>query len=98
MEGGVQCWLALSTLFGLKTQVNVSYAKSLKNWQSATVSLLSAKEMQAKISFINPEINLDPDCYWSEMEIANQTVLKLECRQWLTQSNKKGLFIPYRCY
>jgi Cu(I)/Ag(I) efflux system membrane fusion protein len=50
--------------FGLKTQVNVSYAKSLKIGQSATVSLrIIPPKKCAKISFINPEINPDSDCY-----------------------------------
>lgn len=99
MEGGAIIKLAALSTLWLETQVNVSYAKSLKIGQSATVSFTDypAKEIQAKISFINPEINPDSRLLLIRMEIANPNLfLKpgMQAVAKLTQSNKKGLFIP----
>jgi Cu(I)/Ag(I) efflux system membrane fusion protein len=99
MEGAAIIKLvALNTLW-LETQVNVSYAKSLKIGQEALVSFTDypAKEMEAKISFINPEINPDSRLLLIRMEIANPNLLLkpgMQAVAKLTQSNKKGLFIP----
>lgn len=99
MEGAAIIKLvALNTLW-LETQVNVSYAKSLKIGQKALVSFTDYpdKEIQATISFINPEINPDSRLLLIRMEIANPNLLLKPGMQTvakLTQSNKKGLFIP----
>jgi Cu(I)/Ag(I) efflux system membrane fusion protein len=99
MEGAAIIKLvALNTLW-LETQVNVSNAKSLKIGQKATVSFTDypAKEMEAKISFINPEINADSRLLLIRMEIANPDLfLKpgMQAVAKLTQSSRKGLFIP----
>lgn len=99
MEGGAIIKLAVLSTLWLETQVNVSYAKSLKIGQIATVSFTDYpdKEMKAKISFINPEINPDSRLLLIRMEIANPNLfLKpgMQAVAKLTQSNKKGLFIP----
>jgi Cu(I)/Ag(I) efflux system membrane fusion protein len=53
------------------------------------------KEVEATISFINPEINLDSRLLLIRMEIANPNLLLKPGMQAVTvNSNRKGLFIP----
>jgi Cu(I)/Ag(I) efflux system membrane fusion protein len=88
MEGAAIMLAALSTLW-LESQVNVSNAKSLK----ITVSTdYPTKEVEATISFINPEINLDSRLLLIRMEIANPNLLLkpgMQAVTKLTQSNRK---------
>jgi Cu(I)/Ag(I) efflux system membrane fusion protein len=99
MEGAPIIKLAdLSTLW-LETQVNVSYAKSLKIGQKAVVKFTDfpEKELQAKISFINPEINPDTRLLLIRMEIINPNVLLkpgMQAVARLSQSNRKGRYLP----
>jgi Cu(I)/Ag(I) efflux system membrane fusion protein len=99
MEGAAIIKLVALNMLWLETQVNVSYAKSLKIGQKALVSFTDYpdKEIQATISFINPEINPDSRLLLIRMEIANSNLLLkpgMQAVAKLTQSNKKGLFIP----
>jgi Cu(I)/Ag(I) efflux system membrane fusion protein len=83
---------ALSTLW-LESQVNVSNAKSLKIGQRLRFLYgLSYQEVEATISFINPEINLDSRLLLIRMEIANPNLLLkpgMQAVTKLTQSNRK---------
>ncbi|RTY86964.1 efflux RND transporter periplasmic adaptor subunit [Flavobacterium sp. RSP49] len=99
MEGAAIIKVAnLSTLW-LETQVNVNYAKSLKIGQSAILSFADypKNDINAKISFINPEINPDSRLLLVRMEVPNPNLrLKpgMQAVARLTQSNLKGIFIP----
>jgi Cu(I)/Ag(I) efflux system membrane fusion protein len=71
----------------------VSNAKSLKI-EKATVSFTDypTKEVEATISFINPEINLDSRLLLIRMEIANPNLLLkpgMQAVTKLTQSNRR---------
>jgi Cu(I)/Ag(I) efflux system membrane fusion protein len=99
MEGAAIIKMADLNSLWLETQVNVSNASSLKMGQKAVVSFTDypAKEMEATISFINPEINSDSRLLLVRMEIANPNLVLKPGMQGvakLTQSNRKGLFIP----
>jgi Cu(I)/Ag(I) efflux system membrane fusion protein len=99
MEGAAIIKMADLNSLWLETQVNVSNASSLKMRQKAVVSFTDypAKEMEATISFINPEINPDSRLLLVRMEIANPNLVLKPGMQGvakLTQSNRKGLFIP----
>jgi Cu(I)/Ag(I) efflux system membrane fusion protein len=99
MEGAAIIKMADLNSLWLETQVNVSNASSLKMGQKAVVSFTDypAKEMEATISFINPEINPDSRLLLVRMEIANPNLVLKPGMQGvakLTQSNRKGLFIP----
>ena len=99
MEGAAIIKLAALSTLWLESQVNVSNAKSLKIGQKAEISFTDypTKEVEATISFINPEINPDSRLLLIRMEIANPNLLLkpgMQAVAKLTQSNRKGLFIP----
>lgn len=88
----------LSTLW-LETQVNVNYAKQLRVGQTALISFVDfpSKEITAKVSFINPEINASSRLLLIQMEVPNTNLaLKpgMQAIVRLTKSNIKGIFIP----
>jgi Cu(I)/Ag(I) efflux system membrane fusion protein len=99
MEGSGIIKLAdLSTLW-LETQVNVNYAKNLRLGQNANISFTDfpGKTINAKVSFINPEINPDSRLLLIRMEIPNPNLqLKpgMQAIAKLSQPQQKGLFIP----
>lgn len=99
MEGsGIVKLADLSNLW-LETQVNVNYAKNLKLGQNASISFTDYpdKTTNAKVSFINPEINPDSRLLLIRMEIPNPNLLLkpgMQAVAQLLQSRQKGLFIP----
>ena len=83
----------------LETQVNVNYAKNLKIGQKASITFTDFpdKTINAKVAFINPEINPDTRLLLIRMEIPNPDLqLKpgMQAMVKLTQSNVKDLYIP----
>ncbi len=83
----------------LETQVNVNYAKQLRVGQSAMISFVDfpAKDVIAKVSFINPEINASSRLLLIQMEVPNTSfALKpgMQAIVKLTKANTKGVFIP----
>jgi Cu(I)/Ag(I) efflux system membrane fusion protein len=99
MEGSGIIKLADLNSLWLETQVNVNYAKSMHLGQNAGVSFsdFPDKAINAKISFINPEINPDTRLLLIRMEVPNQNLLLkpgMQAIAKLTQSNIKGIFIP----
>jgi Cu(I)/Ag(I) efflux system membrane fusion protein len=99
MEGMALVTLAnLSTLW-VETQVNVTYAQSLKIGQKAQISFVDdpTKKVDAKVIFINPEINPDSRLLLVRLQISNTDwALKpgLQALVQLKQKTVKGLFIP----
>lgn len=99
MEGsGVIKLVDLNSLW-LETQVNVNYAKRIQLEQNAKVIFpdFPDKNLNARVSFINPEINPDTRLILIRLEIPNQGLrLKpgMQAVVKLTQPNVKGLFIP----
>jgi len=99
MEGSGIIKLAdLNTLW-LETQVNVNYAKNLKIGQNANITFtdFTDKSINAKVSFINPEINPDSRLLLIRMEIPNPNLLLkpgMQAIAKLAQPRQKGLFIP----
>ena len=99
MEGSPVIKLADLNNLWLETQINVNYAKDLKIGQKAqiTFSDFPDKNINAQVSFINPEINSDTRLLLIRLEIPNQNLqLKpgMQAMAKLTQSNVKGLYIP----
>jgi Cu(I)/Ag(I) efflux system membrane fusion protein len=99
MEGSAIIKLADLNSLWLETQVNVNYAKNLKIGQNATISFTDYpdKVINAKVSFINPEINPDSRLLLIRMEIPNPNLqLKpgMQAIARLSQPRQKGLFIP----
>jgi Cu(I)/Ag(I) efflux system membrane fusion protein len=99
MEGAAIIKLADLSSLWLETQVNVNYAKSLKIGQSAKLSFTDYpnSDVNAKISFINPEINSDSRLLLIRMEVPNSNLLLkpgMQAVARLTQSNLKAMFIP----
>jgi len=99
MEGAAIIKLADLSSLWLETQVNVNYAKSLKIGQSAKLSFTDYPntDVNAKISFINPEINSDSRLLLIRMEVPNSNLLLkpgMQAVARLTQSNLKAMFIP----
>ncbi len=99
MEGSAVIKLADLSSLWLEAQVNVNYSKNLKIGQNASVTFTDFpdKEINAKVSFINPEINPETRLLLIRMEIPNQKlVLKpgMQAIAKLTQANVKGLYIP----
>jgi Cu(I)/Ag(I) efflux system membrane fusion protein len=99
MEGAAIIKLADLSSLWLETQVNVNYAKSLKIGQSAKLSFTDYpnSDANAKISFINPEINSDSRLLLIRMEVPNSNLLLkpgMQAVARLTQSNLKAMFIP----
>ena len=99
MEGSSIIKFADLNSLWLETQVNVNYSKNLKIGQNAqiTFSDFPDKTINAKVSFINPEINLDTRLLLIRFEIPNPNLqLKpgMQAVAKLTQSNLRGLYIP----
>ena len=99
MEGSGIIKLADLNNLWLETQVNVNYAKNLKIGQNATISFTDYpdKTINAKVSFINPEINPDSRLLLIRMEISNPNLLLkpgMQAIAKLSQPRQKGLFIP----
>jgi Cu(I)/Ag(I) efflux system membrane fusion protein len=99
MEGSAIIKLADLNSLWLETQVNVNYAKNIKLGQNAKVSFVDYpdKTINAKIAFINPEINPETRLLLIRMEIPNPNLLLkpgMQAVARLTQSNMKGLFVP----
>lgn len=99
MEGSSIIKLADLNSLWLETQVNINYAKNVSIGQKARVSFIDLpyKTINAKVSFINPEINPDTRLLLIRMEIPNQNLLLkpgMQAIVKLAQSNIKGLFIP----
>jgi Cu(I)/Ag(I) efflux system membrane fusion protein len=99
MEGSPIIKLADLNNLWLETQVNVNYAKNLKLGQNASISFTDFpdKTINAKVSFINPEINPDTRLLLIRMEIPNPNLQfkpGMQAMAKLTQSNVKGLYIP----
>jgi Cu(I)/Ag(I) efflux system membrane fusion protein len=99
MEGSGVIKLADLNSLWLETQVNVNYAKRINIGQYAKVTFADypANTINARISFINPEINTDSRLLLIRLEIPNQNLVLKPGMQGiakLTQSNLKGLFIP----
>lgn len=99
MEGAAIIELAELNTLWLEAQVNVNYARRLKMGQTAKVSFTEYPNLaiNAKISFINPEINPDTRLLLIRMEVPNPNAqLKpgMPAMVKLTQSNLKGVFIP----
>lgn len=99
MEGSPILKLADLNSLWLETQVNVNYAKNLKLGQYASITFADYpdKTINAKVSFINPEINPDTRMLLIRMEIPNPNLLLkpgMQAMAQLTQSNIKGLYIP----
>lgn len=99
MEGSAIIKLAdLNTLW-LETQVNVNYARNLKIGQNANITFTDYpdKSINAKVSFINPEINPDSRLLLIRMEIPNPNLQfkpGMQAIARLSQPQQKGLFIP----
>ena len=99
MEGSPIIKLADLNTIWLETQVNVNYAKNLKIGQKAQITFTDFpdKNINAQVSFINPEINPDTRLLLIRLEISNPNLqLKpgMQAMAKLTQSNIKGLYIP----
>jgi membrane fusion protein, copper/silver efflux system len=99
MEGsGIIKMADLNTLW-LETQVNVNYAKNLKIGQNANITFTDCpnKSINAKVLFINPEINPDSRLLLIRMEIPNPNLLLkpgMQAIARLSQPKQKGIFIP----
>ncbi|UOK41647.1 MULTISPECIES: efflux RND transporter periplasmic adaptor subunit [Flavobacterium] len=99
MEGSAIIKLADLSNLWLEAQVNVNYAKSISIGQNAKVSFTDFpdKTINAKVTFINPEINPDTRLLLIRLQVPNQNfALKpgMQAIVKLNQSNIKGLFIP----
>lgn len=99
MEGSSIIKLADLNNLWLETQVNVNYAKNLKIGQNASITFADFpdKTINAKVSFINPEINPETRLLLIRMDIPNNNLqLKpgMQAMTKLTQSDIKGLYIP----
>jgi Cu(I)/Ag(I) efflux system membrane fusion protein len=99
MEGSAVIKLADLNSLWLETQVNVNYAKNVYLGQNAKVVFpdFPDKNINARVSFVNPEINSDTRLLLIRLEISNQSLqLKpgMQAVVKLTQSNVKGFFIP----
>jgi len=99
MEGTGIIKLADLNSLWLETQVNVNYAKNLKIGQNAKITFTDFpdKNINAKVSFINPEINPDSRLLLIRMEIPNpNSQLKpgMQAIARLSQPKQNGLFIP----
>jgi Cu(I)/Ag(I) efflux system membrane fusion protein len=99
MEGSGIIKVADMNSLWLETQVNVNYAKNLKIGQNASISFSDYpdKTINAKVSFINPEINPDSRLLLIRMEIPIPNLLLkpgMQAIAKLAQPRQKGLFIP----
>ncbi len=99
MEGSAVLQVADLNSLWLESQVNVNYSKSISIGQNAKVSFVDypEKTINARIVFINPEINPDTRLLLIRMEIPNPNLLLkpgMQAIAQLSQSNQKGIFIP----
>lgn len=99
MEGSPVIKLADLSSLWLETQINVNYAKDLKMGQKAqiTFSDFPDKNINARVSFINPEINSNTRLLLIRLHIPNPNLqLKpgMQAMAKLTQSKVNGLYIP----
>ncbi len=99
MEGSAVLQVADLNSLWLESQVNANYSKSISIGQNAKVSFADypEKTINARIAFINPEINPDTRMLLIRMEIPNPNLLLkpgMQAIAQLSQSNQKGLFIP----
>ena len=99
MEGSGIIKLADLGNLWLETQVNVNYAKNLKIGQNTSITFADFpdKTINARVSFINPEINPDSRLLLIRMEIPNPNLLLkpgMQAIARLSQPRQKGLFIP----
>ena len=99
MEGSGIIKLADLNNLWLETQVNVNYAKDLRLGQNAKISFTDfpEKTINARVSFINPEINPDSRLLLIRMEVPNPNLqLKpgMQAIALLSQPKQKGIFIP----
>jgi len=99
MEGSAVIKLADLNSLWLESQVNVNYSKSISIGQNAKVSFAEYPDIttNARISFINPEINPDTRLLLIRMEIPNPNLLLkpgMQAIAQLSQPHQKGLFIP----
>jgi Cu(I)/Ag(I) efflux system membrane fusion protein len=99
MEGSAVIKLADLNSLWLETQVNVNYAKNVHLGQKAKIIFTDFpnKTIDAKVSFINPEINPDTRLLLIRLEIPNpnfQLKPGMQAIAKISQSNTKGLFIP----
>ncbi|HEU4788276.1 MAG TPA: efflux RND transporter periplasmic adaptor subunit [Flavobacterium sp.] len=99
MEGSAVVKLADLNSLWVETQVNVNYAKSVHLGQNAKIVFpdFPDKTINAKVSFINHEINPETRLLLIRLEIPNQDLqLKpgMQAVVKLSQPNVKGLFVP----
>jgi Cu(I)/Ag(I) efflux system membrane fusion protein len=99
MEGAGIIKLADLSNLWLETQVNVTSAKNITIGQNATISFpdFPNKTSNAKVAFINPEINPDTRLLLIRFDVPNLNLkLKpgMQAVAKLNQSNVKGIFIP----
>lgn len=99
MEGTPVIKLANLKSLWLETQVNINYAKNLRLGQMAQVSFVDFpnQSVNAKVSFINPEINPDSRLLLIRMEVPNPNLdLKpgMQAIARLKMNAQKGLFVP----
>ncbi|MGG7034959.1 MAG: efflux RND transporter periplasmic adaptor subunit [Flavobacterium sp.] len=99
MEGTGIIKLADLNNLWLDTHVDINYAKSISIGQKAMVTFTDFpnKTINAKIVFINPEINPDTRLILVRLEVPNQDLSLKPGMQGiakLEQPNIKGVFIP----
>ena len=99
MEGGPIVKIADLGSLWLEIQVNVTYANNLSVGQSAklTVSDYPGKTINAKISYINPEINAQSRLLVMRLEVPNSDLrLKpgMQVVASFSKAGKKGLYLP----
>jgi Cu(I)/Ag(I) efflux system membrane fusion protein len=83
----------------LETQVNINYFKSVKIGQIATITFADFpdKLLNAKVSFINPEINPETRLLLIRFEIPNQNLILKPGMQAIAKlriTGGKGIYIP----
>ncbi len=99
MEGSAVIQLADLNSLWLESQVNVNDLKSISIGQNTKVSFADYpdKTINARISFINPEINPDTRLLLIRMEIPNPNLLLkpgMQALAQLSQPHQKVLFVP----
>ncbi|TRX35168.1 efflux RND transporter periplasmic adaptor subunit [Flavobacterium sp. ZT3R18] len=99
MEGAGVIKLADLSNLWLETQVNVTSVKNINIGQNATIFFpdFPNKMSNAKVAFINPEINPDTRLLLIRFDVPNLNLqLKpgMQAVAKLKQSNVKGVFIP----
>jgi Cu(I)/Ag(I) efflux system membrane fusion protein len=99
MEGSPIIKLVDLSNLWLEAQVNVNYIKGIELGQFARVDFIDFpnKSVNAKVAFINPEINLDTRLLLIRLQVPNQNLeLKpgMQAVVKLKKANVKGLFIP----